>query len=518
MPDIVIPPEVRELSRAPVYQQAKARFRDPEWRLDNIYYIRNAQGERVLFKRNEAQLDFCKAMALRNVLPKSRKLGFSTLICILICDRCVFRFGHVAGIIDRTLDDATDKLAIIKYAYDNLPRDIREANPLVISNQEFLEWKNGSSVGVGTSYRGGTPSDLHISELGKISVDSPEVAREIKTGAITAVPVTGRIWVESTGHGTAGEFREMVKTAEAKTLSKAPMTALDFKFHFYGWWIKKENRLPNNLVVVTAELRKYFEEVEAKIGRKIDADQRAWYAKEHERLGPDDIKEEAPSTADELFFISQQGTFWREEIGNARREGRWGLPVPFDKTRLVNTGWDIGQNMTAIWFYQSDGVRYRFIDYWEMEGASLQTAIRILDQKKMERGFVYGKHLGPHDIDNGDWASEGKTRKAIAEGLGLKFTVVPRVRVKEDSIEAGRRLIALSWVDSEYASHGATRVENYRKRWNKQMGQFTSEPLEDGNDHGSDAWQQVAMGDKPDKVRTDAGRKKDKPKRTSWAA
>lgn len=512
-----LPPEVAEVAKGEKFAFLFENYRDPEWRLDNIYFIRNDEGERVKFTRNEAQRAFYSEMALRNVLPKARKLGFSTLIAILICDACVFRKGHIAGIIDLTLDDAVDKLGIIKFAYDNLHPRIRAANPLVKANQEYLEWRNGSSVSVGTSYRGGTPADLHISEFGKISVNSPESAREIETGAITSVPNTGRIFVESTAHGTSGRFAEMVKRAKAKADAGLPLTVRDFKFHFYGWWMKRENRLPNNLVTIPIELKKYFAEVEAKIGRRIDADQRAWYASEHDRLGPDDIKEEAPSTVDELFYVSQQGTFWREEISRARREGRIGQPVPYDQSRLVNTAWDIGQNMTAIWFYQTDGVRYRFIDYYEEEGGSLQRACRVLDEKKEERGFIYGKHLGPHDIDNGEWGSEGKTRKAMAEALGVKFTVVPRIRVKEDSIEAARRMLNISWFDSEHAQHGVIRLENYRKRWNKQMGQFTSEPLEDGNDHGADAYQGFAMGEKPEAVPRDSKKKRDRPKRSAWS-
>lgn len=475
--------DVAKLKSSPEYLRLKKLLSDVEWRLDNLYYIRNAEGARIKFQRNEAQRAFYDEMALRNVLPKSRKLGFSTLIDILICDRCVFRKGHVAGIIDLTLDDAVDKLAIVKFAYDNLPEHLRSANPLVKANQEYLEWANGSSVSVGTSYRGGTPADLHVSEYGKISVNNPEAAREIKTGAISAVPQTGRIFIESTAHGTSGEFADMVKRAKAIQEGGAPLTAIDFKFHFYGWWMKAENRLPNNLVVVSADLKDYFNEIEAKIGRRLDANQRAWYAKEYERLGPDDIKEEAPSTADELFFASQQGAFWREEISRARREGRVGKPVPYDPTRGVNTAWDIGENCTAIWFHQGDGVRNWFIDYWEESGASLQRACGVLDEKRRERGFVYRTHYGPHDLDNRDWAHESKTRKDVAASLGVKFEVVPRVRVKDDAIEAGRRLIGTSWFDAAHCGVGVSRIENYRKRWNKMMGQFTSDPLEDGNDH-----------------------------------
>lgn len=484
----------------PGYKALLERYADAEWRLANLYFIRDGDGNRIQFVPNAGQRAFCAAMARRNVLPKARKIGFSTLIAILICDQCVFRKGHIAGIVDKTIDDAQDKLAMIRFAYMNLPPNIRTANPLTRDNDQYLEWQNGSSVSVGTSYRGGTPADLHISEYGKTSTDNPEAAREIKTGAIQAVPATGRIWVESTAHGTSGEFCDMVRRSQALAEQGSPLTALDFKFHFYGWWIKEDYRLPSNLVTVPWELNDYFAEVEAKIGRVIDADQRAWYAKKLEELGPDDIKEEFPSTVNELFFVSLKGAFWRDEISRARRDGRIGQPIPFDPSRGVNTFWDIGEDCTAIWFHQTDGVRHRLIDYWEEVGSSLQKACAVLDEKRRERGFVYRDHYGPHDLGDRDWAHESKSRKQTAEGLGVKFTVVPRIAVKADSIEAGRRLLNVSWFDAQRCGAGVERLENYSKRWNKQMGQFTPDPLHDMASHGADAFQQGAMGLKPEKV------------------
>ena len=509
--------DVASLRNTPEYKRLKKLLSDSEWRIDNLYYIRNDQGEKQLFVRNEAQRAFCAEMALRNVLPKARKLGLSTLIAILICDRCMFRSGHIAGIVDRSLDDATDKLAIIKYAYENLRPELVSANPLVRSNEQYLEWANGSSVSVGTTYRGGSPADLHISEYGKVSVDNPEVAKEIKTGAIQAVPATGRIWVESTAHGTAGEFYDLVKRAQDASARGLPLTDLDFKFHFFGWWIKKEYRLPNNLVVIPHDLKKYFDEVEVKIGRRLDADQRAWYAKKLEELGPDDVKSEMPSTADELFFVSLEGAFWREELSRARRDKRIGHPVPFDPTRGVNTFWDIGEDCTAIIFHQTDGVRHRLVDYWEEEGSSLQRACGVVFDKRKDRGFVYAKHLGPHDLDNRDWAHESKTRKQTALDLGVKFDVVPRVPMKADSIEAARRMLNMTWIDSEHCSGLVQRLENYRKKWNRLLSQFTGDPIHDLSSHGADALQCGATGLAPEKADKES-RGRDRAKRSAWSA
>lgn len=514
-----LPADLLAARNTPAAHAWKKNLKDREWRLDNLYFIRNDDGQKLKFKRNEAQRAFMKGMALRNVLPKARKLGFSTLIGILILDECLFAGGTVAGIVDLTLDDAIDKLNIIRFAHKHLPEPLRAANKLVRENEEYIEFANGSNVSVGTSYRGGTPKLLHISEYGKVSVEKPDAAREIKTGAIQAVPITGRIWVESTAHGTAGEFRDMVKRAEDMALTKRPMTALDYKLQFFGWWIKSEYRLPNNQVVVSAETKKYLSGVEAKIGRRIDADQAAWYQKKIEELGPDDIKEEFPSTIDELFYVSLAGAFWREEISRARREERIGQMVPHDPTRPVNTFWDIGEDCTSVIFHQTDGVRHRVIDFWEEVGASLQVAAGMIQDKRRDRGFVYGTHYGPHDLDERDWAHESKTRKQTAKEFKIDFFVVPRVIVKGDSIDAARRLLNLAWFDQEHCAALISRLENYRKKWNKLLGQFTSEPLHDINSHAADSWQCGAMGLRPERVaKEDRHGRRDRPKKTGWAS
>lgn len=504
----------------PEYAQLKTKLADREWRLDNLYWIIDENGNRIRFVRNEAQRILSAEMHPRDIIAKGRKIGFSTFIAILICDSCVFRSNTVCGIVDRTLDDAEDKLAIVAFAYDNLPAEIRAERPTLRRNTKEIFWNNGSSVTVGISYRGGTPAILHISEFGKISVDAPDQAKEIKTGGIEAVPMGGKVFVESTAHGTSGEFYDMVKRARDIALEGRPLTNLDFKLHFFGWWRKKENRLPNNLVTVPIELKEYFQEQEAKYGIKLDADQRAWYAKKHADLGPDDVKSEHPTSPEELFFNAIEGAYFKRELSKARIEKRIGQPVPFDPTFRVNTTWDIGEDCTAIWFHQSDGLRHRFIDYWEEEGGSLQSACGIVAQKQRERGFVYGTHYGPHDLENRSWENQATPRVKIAEGLGVRFKIVPRVAAKGDSIEAARRLIGMSWFDSEHCERGVQCLDNYRKKWNERMGMFMADPIHDFASHGADSYQGLAMEILQEKAarQTDRNRRLPERKATAWSA
>lgn len=500
------------------YAVTRELLADRDWRIDNLYWIRSEDGKAVRFHRNDVQRQFDRSMWYRNVIPKARKLGFSTYIGIFILDECFINAGTVAGITDQTITDAEDKLSIIKFAYDRMPAELRVEFAIRRANDRYIEFTNDSSVSVGLSYRGGTPRILHCSEFGKVAVDRPNLAHEVKTGAIQAVPSNGLVFVESTGHGNSGDFCDMVRSAEAKRIGRQKLTHIDFKSHFYGWMHKAEYRLPANLVLISQEMKEYFAELEAKYAIVLEPDQKAWYAKKFEELGPDDIKQEFPSTPDELFFSSLQGAYWRKELTKARQDGRIGKAVPHDPTRRVNTFWDIGEDGTAIIFHQSDGVRHRIIDCFEEEGGSLQSACAMVDAKARERDFIYAEHYFPHDIEEREWGNKAVTRRSTAEELlGKKIKVVERIAHKEDSIEAGRRMLGMTWVDEEYAGRFVVCADNYRKTWNERMGMFMSEPVHDWATHMCDAFQQGAMGLEPERVRDRRTGKRDAKKGSSWA-
>lgn len=514
--------ELERLKGSKEYADVIHRYSDRNWRMDNLYKIVDETGRIIPFKRNAAQRHYMARRHSRDVIPKARKLGFSTLIDLLILDYSMFRRNVTSGIIDKTKEDAKKKLATIDTAYRQMPQDLQDANPMVISNTERIEWANGSNVSAGTSFVGGTPQILHVSEFGLVSVNTPDAARQIKAGSFRAVPTTGWIPVESTCHGTSGEFFDMVEAAKRKQATGQPLTVLDFKLHFYGWFMKPEYRLPNNLVVLTQENIEYFQRINAilqeRVGVTLDADQMAWYAQQLGDLGPDDMFEQYPTILEEAFFNSVQGAFFKKELSRARAEKRIGFPVPHDPSRRVNTWWDIGEDGTAIIFAQGDGVHTRAIDYHEEEGGSLQSAAAVLDQKQRERKFIYGKHIGPHDMDQRVWAAGAKTKRELASDLGITFEVVPQVDDKSTSIEAARRLLGMMWFDEVHCKLLVDRLDNYRKKWNRALQVFSPVPVHDESSHPADALQQGAMYDPGDDGKPDRGKRPGPKKRSPWAS
>jgi len=517
--------QIKAIRDSAAYKASKAQLADREWRIDNLYWIKNKEGVPIPFKRNAAQRFYSANEWFRDTILKSRKLGFSTYIGIDMLDQCLFASNTQADIIDQTQDDAEDKLGILRFAYERLPPLIREACWLDKDNSSELVFANKSSAGAGISSRGGTPQILHVSEYGPISAANPRKAREIKTGSITSVPKSGKIRVESTAKGTSGEFFDLVKAGEQIKALGQRLTPLDFKLHFFGWYMDPDNRLPINMVHIPHDMREYFDELRTKHGIVLDGEQQAWYVKTREFLGPDDMKAEQPSTPAECFFASLEGAYFKTEMNQARRDGRVGKPVPYDNSRPVHTYWDLGNDGNMfIGFFQTDGIRHRHIDAARGETAGLGDGLRILQEKAMTRGFRYGKHYGPHDLQVRDWTSmkagqiTAPTRKEVAADHGVEFLVVPRVGDKADAIEAGRRFINSSWFCSEYAGELVECLDNYTRKWDKNNSRWLGEPAKNGFDHGADAYMQAAMGLQPDVVHRRDTFFREKRKGSHWSA
>jgi predicted ABC-type ATPase len=133
------------------------QFSDWRWRLNNLYFIVDKEGNRVQFKLNWAQENLFDQMHYMNVVLKARQLGFTTFIQLFMLDACIFNANIRAGTIAHRLDDAKtifrDK---IKYPYDNLPDGLKNRVRKESDSADELLLSNNSSIRVGTSLRSGT--------------------------------------------------------------------------------------------------------------------------------------------------------------------------------------------------------------------------------------------------------------------------------------------------------------------------------------------------------------------------
>ena len=82
-----------------------------------MYWIVDPNMKRVRFRMNKAQEHLFKNAWWRNVVPKSRRHGISTLLEIWALDDAVFNADFTAGLVDWKEEDGKKKLNIIKFAF-----------------------------------------------------------------------------------------------------------------------------------------------------------------------------------------------------------------------------------------------------------------------------------------------------------------------------------------------------------------------------------------------------------------
>ncbi|HIE4543196.1 TPA: terminase [Providencia rettgeri] len=464
------------------------------WRLNNLYKIKDKNGQCVTFKMTPEQLEYFDGMHDRNIILKARQLGFTTEVCIIQLDLAIFHRKECA-LIAHSLPDA-ERLFRNKtqYAYRLLPDDIKQANPLTKETTSEYVFSKGGSVTVSTSFRGGTLYSLHVSEFGKICAKYPDKAKEIVTGAFEAVPLGGRITLESTAEGRAGYFYDYCQSAEKAQIQSKTLSNLDWKFFFFSWWKNPEyaidpvEQLPQRLV-------DYFDEISSKYGVNLNERQKAWYYAKEKTLG-DDMKREYPSIPSEAFQQSVEGAYYAKQFRFLYENKRIGV-LPDNSHLPVHTYWDIGVgDSTSIWFIREVGEEFHVVDHYSNSGEGLRHYMKVLKDK----GYTYESHNGPHDIENREFGSDAKSRKELArEGYeidgqvySIRFEVVPRVSIDE-GIEAVREILPLCAFDEHKCGEGIAHLEGYRKEWNDKLGCWKDKPLHDFTSHDADGFRYFAV-------------------------
>lgn len=193
------------------------------------------------------------------------------------------------------------------------------------------------------------------------------------------------------------------------------------------------------------------------------------------------------------FEASVRGAVFARELQTAREQGRVSA-VPYDEERLVDTDWDLGfGDATAIWFSQKmGGGRVHVIDYYEASGFALPHYRKVL----AERGYAYGEHRAPHDVEHHDIGiATGHSRLDVARSLGLNFRVMPRIEKKEDAIHAARTVFGKCWFDAQKCQQGLEALQNYR--WKPvTVKDPTGRPLpvHDWASHAADAFMSLGRG------------------------
>lgn len=193
------------------------------------------------------------------------------------------------------------------------------------------------------------------------------------------------------------------------------------------------------------------------------------------------------------FEASVKGAIYSAEIEKARAQGRIAT-VPYDPILPVDTDWDLGiGDSMSIWFSQTLKTgEVRLIDYYEASGEGFPHYFQMLQSK----GYTYGQHWAPHDIQVRELAS-GRSRMEVAASMGIRFKTFPRLHAGgnevEDGIHAVRMFLPKCWFDAVKCKAGIDALMHYRRDYNARLNEFKATPVHDWASHGADAFRGLAV-------------------------
>lgn len=497
----------------------RGRLDDPLWRLNNLYWIENKSGGIQRFRMNAAQTRLHHNLWYRNVVLKARQLGISTYVALLMLDSCLFSPNFHAGIIDKTLPDAEQKLEKLRFAWehldylpphaDNRDRALaylgsvikqysgsckrNEWHP-VTDARTRLGFVNGSDIRLGTTLRGGTLQLLHVSELAHVSVHAPWRAREIRTGAINTVPAEGRIILESTHEGGRyGVNYEMTSRAMTNH-DRDNLSPLDFRFFFFSWFDNPDYALSGS-AAGAEEYAEYFDKLASDYGLELSARQKNWYARMARTMGPA-MRQEYPSTPDEAFSTGNESAIYGAQLTRLREQGRIGVEFNYRSDEPLYTAWDLGlSDHTAIWLVQFYGGNVYWLDHYAANQLPLEHYADYMLSWQRRYGPI-STHFLPHDAAHRDPHGHSYVDSLARCGIH-SVRVVPRTPDIWRGINALRKLLVRSWfhsctlvqrLNSAGVSEpsGVTCLEMYRTA-DDGSGSSREFPVHDAASHSADA-------------------------------
>ena len=475
-----------------------SRLKNKDWRINNLYKIRNKEGQLIKFVPNRAQKHFAENKWFRNLILKSRQLGFTTYEAIDSLDDTLFTPNKDTLLVAHNLEAGESIFTKkIVFAWEKLPPELRNLYSVDNKTSKTLKFDFGknkgfSSVAVDTSGRSGTYQRLHVTELAEISKKYPKKVPDIIEGTIPAIPSTGRVDIESTSQGASGEFFDMFMEAYERG---EPTIAQEYKAHFYNWTWDDAEMLAIEKPLEFSEMQQGDKFSEYAKKHNLTKLQITYYYHKWLSLNKkwNALKREYPTTPEEAFEAIAEGTFYGETIGMMEQNGQIGV-WPWDRALKTHTVWDlgVGKNM-KVGFFQRDQLtnKVRMIDHEEGEGS---WGIPEMAAKVLNKPYVYGKHFGPHDLETTDIGT-GKTRIETARGVGLSFTLVPDFSL-EDGINAVSPWLDHLLVNKDTCRKWIKSMKAYGREWDEKRGMYKDEPLHDWASHDADLSRYASLSEK----------------------
>lgn len=269
-------------------------------RLLTEFYIKNKKGQKVKFIPNKAQIHYLNHRTGRDIILKARQLGFTTLEQLRKLERVLYYKNLTSATVAHNFDKTTDIFRITKFAWDNLPKEVKNAYNIKYETVRELSFADRASrYYVDMDARSGTVQDLHVSE-----VAFNKDLDKLFASTFEAVPQGGIITLETTANGL-NRFHDLWEGAVQGKNEFCP--------HFYNWtWdegyteVLPESSLWKDDYQILAKKYSLIADIQPKFN--LTDGQFYWYYLKARRLN-EQVKQEYPTIPEEAFLSSSQSVF-----------------------------------------------------------------------------------------------------------------------------------------------------------------------------------------------------------------
>lgn len=400
------------------------KLANKDWRMSHLYTIVNKDKQKVTFKKNRAQQHFEENRAERNVILKSRQLGFTTDESQDTLDDTLYTPNFESLFIAHTQDEATNIFnKKISFSWNSYDKDLAKLWKIKADSANKLTFDFGdgtlSSITVANSGRSGTYNRVHISEFAKLCVNYPKRANEIITGTIPSVPLDGRIDIESTAEGMGGHFYNIFWEAWDRG---EPQHPTQFKAHFYNWTWDDAEIAKVTQVIPIHQMEEGHKFADYQKLYKLTDVQITYYYLKWLSLVKDwnKLHQEYPTTPQEAFVASGTPYFDNEkimeyiqkapqpiEIGDIRLEDSYGLTYQEYRHKIKK-----GEQFEYDWLESQKQIKFT---------ESERGDIKIWRKPEPYAAYTIGGDVA-EGKENGDYSTieviDNKTLKCVAKYRG----------------------------------------------------------------------------------------------------
>lgn len=273
------------------------KFKDPIWRLNNLYKIVTKDSKIVTFKENKHQHKVNRSTALRKDILKARQVGISTGCIVKLFDETIWNPNTTSMIMAHEQDSIKKLFRIVMRAHKFMHPDIQpKLDRGGGSKYEYFFPEINSRIYCDLESRSDTIQNLHVSEYGLMDDDERVLA------TLDAVPIDGRVTRESTPKGLNHFYDAWVDPNSI------------YEKHFIPWFHIDEYQIPTKPLDLTDEEKELVAQIIERYKHTLTMEQlafRRWKVQDKGggKKGAQKFLEEYPSDDISCFLTSGDAVF-----------------------------------------------------------------------------------------------------------------------------------------------------------------------------------------------------------------